>query len=51
MHQKMSVGPKIERELAGDVVSDHRFVHVYRAFRLPGCAAREMQQGHIVGKA
>jgi hypothetical protein len=38
---------QIERELAGHVVCNHGFVHVHSAFRSPGGAAGEMQQGHV----
>ena len=38
---------QIERELAGDMMSDDGLMHVHGAFRSPGGAACEMQQRHV----
>ena len=40
---------QVERELAGHVVRDDRLVHVHRALRRAGRAAREVQERHVVG--
>ena len=42
------VGVEVERELARDVVRDDRAVHVHRALRLAGGAAREVQERGVL---
>ena len=39
---------QIERELSGDVMGDHRRVHVDRSLRPTGGAAGEVEEGHIL---
>ncbi len=43
------VGVEVERQLAGDVVGDDRGVDVHGALRLAGGAAREVDEGDVLG--